>query len=266
MAAIPAIVRAKQRSRSKSREREREVQQQESDDGAASQQAASFAPSTEPEVVGLISSGIGYYDARGRGLDPNEQEANDGYDDSGLLEDNTISPVTSRGKSRRGKLLGAAVASGLAAKVSRNQMGGSSAKYKNVTSASALPSNSPRNGAEYDESKSDFTAKSSKSLTSALSLLGRRKKSFSKLDSDAALDNVAPSRSVEKDVEGVPSWLHVSRSESEEMDQVEVEENVVVDKKANYDTKGAVMDSLVAQENAEAAAEAATRGLVSWIH
>ena len=236
---VPAIVRAK--SRSKSKERHQMPLLQEYEEGVQEQATErQYQQAPVPDADGLQSSGISYYDAHGRGLDPHDED----YENSGLLDGNTNAP---RGRSRKSKLLGAA----LAAKVVSSRQGGPGkrdVRYKNVTASSALPltmaedeyfaatvSHADNDGG----AKSNFNIMSPKSLSSALSIMSRypNSKRFSKLDSDLDLDQVAPSRSAE--VEGMPSWLlprddedddngaedNVAEGETDEDDAVEVEED-----------------------------------------
>lgn len=243
---VPAIVRAK--SRSKSKELHQMPLLREYEEGAQEQATERQYQPTErqyqqapvPDADGLQSSGISYYDAHGRGLDPNDEDC----EDSGLLDGNMNAP---RVRSRKSKLLGAAIA----AKVVSSRQGGPGkrdVRYKNVTASSALPLTMAEDEYSADGishadndggAKSNFNIMSPKSLSSALSIMSRypNSKRFSKLDSDLDLDQVAPSRSAE--VEGMPSWLlprddedddngdedNVAEGETDEDDVVEVEED-----------------------------------------
>ena len=215
---VPAIVRA----RSKSRERKRQPQQhskqhqqleqvEEQVEEPVEEQVDIQEQQTKEEPIpevsdGLLSSGIGYYDARGRGLGPSEEE--DGYDDSGLLDSDATAPP--RGRSRKNRLLGpAAAASGLAAKVASTRSKRGNNKYRDVNEA--------------DQDEYDNAATSPRSFNLMNRNANKTSKKWNVLESDQAMDQVAPSKSAE--IEGAPSWLlprdDEEHSEDEESKQSE---------------------------------------------
>ena len=250
---VPAIVRAKRRKSKQQDQQQSNAVMPELQDAPDNVPTSTTAyvderASPAPEADGLLSSGIEYYDAKGRGFDRSEHESDngddDGYYDSVLL-DSTPAQHSSKGKARRGKLLGAGVASGLAAKVARRDRN----KYKSVNTSSSVPIESralPSSPAASaisspfnDDARSDFSAKSPRNhLSSAFSFMKKSKggSNFEKLDSDLALDQVAPSRSLE--INGTPSWLLPRDDEMPQDDEEdEKEEAIIPDEKDDVDVE-----------------------------
>ena len=222
---VPAIVRAKQRSRSKSRDRKKQDDQQ--DEDVAMQEVEDTPVEEETDDDGLLSSGIGYYDARGRGIDPSGSDDYDPYD-NGYGDNSSEAPT--RGRSRKSKLLGNLP------KVRVGQGSGGDS-YANVANAAAL---SPRSVNEDDTTKKPL---------SKLNFMNRNanKKQWGKLDSDVALDQVAPSRSAE--VGAMPSWL-VSRDEDDKEEEYPVNADLM-----DEDEEDDMLDSMEEEDDDEVVEE-----------
>ena len=317
---VPAMVFAKSRSSSKSKERNQiPMEQQDQENYSQQQQKEEEVPATprtdgllsdwedlkQSSDGGLVTSGISYYDAQDRGLDTDENKNDNNnsyiYSDSGPLayDNERASAPTSGSRPRKGKLLGAAVASGLAAKVASRRHGEGGAgggkfarrnRYKNIsTKASssmvqddsrvvvAAASTSPADRESTNdqrEAKSDFSSKSPRSLSSALNFMNiskpvnihtpKKEKSskWEKLDSDLALDQVAPSRSVELD--GMPSWLLPRDDSMEEVaaEQRETEE----EEETKQEDAGQDAESEYQNEQDENTASETTEPIVQQEH
>lgn len=233
---VPAIVRTRSRSKS----RERTPQQADASDSATPDGSIS-------QVDGLLSSGIGYYDAMSRSTN---QYDDDNFD-SGLLHS-----LSQANKPRKPK---SSISRTILDKVAARRISSEGItdkyQYKSVATSAALPISYPTKivssrddgviisktallpmSRDHDdrETKSDFAASrsnvSKNSLASALLFMhrnaskkaGMSNKEWSKLDSDLSLDKLAPSRSHDGPT---PSWL-LPEDDSEERSDASQNGNV----------------------------------------